>query len=49
MADLNVDRLRDLAGHLRAACRQLREMGTLEEAEFLSDANAVNSAKYLLL
>ncbi len=49
MADVNVDRLRELAGHLRDACRQLHELGKLGEAGFLSDAKAVNSAKYLLI
>ncbi|MCA1957242.1 MAG: hypothetical protein LDL14_01770 [Nitrospira sp.] len=48
MADVNMDRLRELAGHLRDACRQLHELGKLGEAGFLSDAKAVNSAKYLL-
>lgn len=49
MADVNMDRLRELAGYLRDACRQLRELGKLGETEFLADAKAVNSAKYLLI
>jgi uncharacterized protein YutE (UPF0331/DUF86 family) len=49
VADVNIDRLRELAGYLRDACRQLHELGKLEEAEFLSDAKTVNSAKYLLI
>ncbi|MCP9473241.1 MAG: DUF86 domain-containing protein [Nitrospira sp.] len=49
MTDVNVDRLRELVGHLRDACRQLRELGRLGETEFLSDAKTVNSAKYLLI
>ena len=27
MSDVNLDRLRELAGHLRNACRQLHEFG----------------------
>ena len=49
MGDVNVDRLRDLAGHLRNACRQLREIGNQGVEVFLSDARAANSAKYLLI
>ncbi len=49
MSEVNFDRLRELAGHLRNACRQLREIGMLDDKAFLSDARAVNSAKYLLI
>lgn len=49
MGDVNVDRLRDLAGHLRNACRQLRDIGNQGVEAFLSDARAANSAKYLLI
>lgn len=49
MADVNVDRLRKLAGHRRGACRQLRELGKSGRMGFFSDAKAFNSAKYLLI
>ncbi|GIW55134.1 MAG: hypothetical protein KatS3mg082_1538 [Nitrospiraceae bacterium] len=49
MSKVNLDRLRDLAGHLRNACRQLQEIGEQDDKAFLSDAKAVNSAKYLLI
>jgi uncharacterized protein YutE (UPF0331/DUF86 family) len=49
VGDVNVDRLRDLAGHLRNTCRQLREIGNQGVEVFLSDARAANSAKYLLI
>ncbi|MEW6248874.1 MAG: DUF86 domain-containing protein [Nitrospirota bacterium] len=49
MSEVNLDRLRDLAGHLRNACRQLQELGKQDASAFLSDAKAVNSAKYLLI
>ena len=49
MGEINFDRLRDLAGHLRNACRQLREIGNQGVEVFLSDAKTANSAKYLLI
>ena len=49
MGDVNLDRLRELAGHLRNTCRQLREIGKQDVDAFLSDAKTVNSAKYLLI
>ncbi|HXG05677.1 MAG TPA: DUF86 domain-containing protein [Candidatus Binatia bacterium] len=49
MPDVNVDRLRELAGHLRDAVRQLRELATAAEADFLRDSRTLNSAKYLLI
>lgn len=49
MTEVNLDRLRELAGHLRNACRQLRELGKLDAQEFLADAKTVNSAKYLFI
>lgn len=49
MSEVNVDRLRELAGHLRSACRQLREHASLSLDVFLSDAKTMNSAKYLLI
>lgn len=49
MGEVNLDRLRELAGHLRNACRQLQELKSQEADAFLSDAKTVNSAKYLLI
>src|SRR5262245_39660702 len=47
--EVNYDRLRDLAGYLRDAVRQLRELGATPRDPFLADARTVNSAKYLLI
>ena len=49
MRDVNLDRLRDLAGHLRNALRQLREIDQTSKEAFLGDSRTVNSAKYLLI
>jgi len=49
VGEINLDRLRELAGHLRNACRQLRELGKLDAQIFLADATRVNSAKYLFI
>lgn len=49
MREVNLDRLRDLAGHLRNAIRQLGELGQASREAFLHDARTVNSAKYLLI
>ena len=49
MSEVNLDRLRELAGHLRNACRQLQEFGRQDVQAFLADAKTVNSAKYLLI
>lgn len=49
MSEVNLDRLRELAGHLRNTCRQLQECGKHDVQAFLSDAKSVNSAKYLLI
>jgi uncharacterized protein YutE (UPF0331/DUF86 family) len=49
VGDVNLDRLRDLAGHLRNACRQLHPLGNIDPQAFLADAKTVNSAKYLLI
>lgn len=48
-AELNLDRLRDLAGQLRNALRELREIAALGQESFLRDSRLVNSAKYLLI
>jgi uncharacterized protein YutE (UPF0331/DUF86 family) len=47
--DVNLDRLRELAGHLENAVRQLREVGQSPREAFLRDVRTVNSAKYLLI
>jgi uncharacterized protein YutE (UPF0331/DUF86 family) len=49
VSELNVDRLRELSGHLRNACRQLHDLGDQGEETFLGEAKTVNSAKYLLI
>jgi uncharacterized protein YutE (UPF0331/DUF86 family) len=49
LSDVNLDRLRDLAAHLRRAVRELRELGALSEAAFLADRRTVDSAKYRLI
>jgi len=47
--EVNLDRLRELAGHLENAVRQLREIGQSPREAFLRDLRTVNSAKYLLI
>jgi uncharacterized protein YutE (UPF0331/DUF86 family) len=49
VSEVNLDRLRELAGHLRDAVRQLRELGLLSREAFVADSRATNSAKYLLI
>ena len=49
MPDVNLDRLRELAGHLKDAARQLDELGAISLDAFIADRRAVNSAKYLLI
>lgn len=49
MSDVNLDRLRELAGYLRDAVRQLRDLGQLPRETFVADPRVVNSAKYLLI
>jgi uncharacterized protein YutE (UPF0331/DUF86 family) len=46
---VNLDRLRELAGHLRDAVRQLRELGQAPSDVFVADPRTTNSAKYLLI
>jgi uncharacterized protein YutE (UPF0331/DUF86 family) len=46
---VNLDRLRELAGHLRDAVRQLRELGEAPRERFVSEPRTTNSAKYLLI
>lgn len=49
MADVNLDRLRELVGHIRSACRQLRDLASSGMGRFLEDPSSLNSAKYLLI
>jgi uncharacterized protein YutE (UPF0331/DUF86 family) len=49
MGQVNADRLRELAGYLRDALRQLRELGAVPVETFVADSRTVNSAKYLLV
>jgi uncharacterized protein YutE (UPF0331/DUF86 family) len=49
MGDVNLDRVREQAGCIRDACRQLGEMAAQGEVGFLADTKGVNSAKYLLI
>ena len=49
MSEVNLDRVRELAGHLRDAVRQLRELGQPPRELFVVDPRAANSAKYLLI
>lgn len=49
VSEVNCDRLRDLAGHLRNACRELRESASQGERSFLAESRTINSAKYLLI
>ncbi len=49
MSEVNLDRLRELAGHLLGAVRELRELGRTPREAFFADSRTVNSAKYLLI
>jgi len=49
VGEVNLGRLRELAGTLRGAVRQLRELGSAPEAEFVRNPLALNSAKCLLI
>jgi uncharacterized protein YutE (UPF0331/DUF86 family) len=49
VSEVNLDRLRELAGHLRDAVRQLRELGHPPRELFVADPRTTNSAKYLLI
>lgn len=49
MPEINLDRLRELAGHLRNAARELRAIGQTPKEVWLLDARSINSAKYLLI
>jgi len=47
--EINLDRLRELAGYLRNAVRELRAVGQTPKEVWLLDARSINSAKYLLI
>ncbi len=49
MGEVNLDRLRELAGQVRNAVRELQEIALLGRESFLRDRRLVNSAKYLLI
>jgi uncharacterized protein YutE (UPF0331/DUF86 family) len=49
VADVNLDRVRDLAGHLRDSVRQLCALAGPPAAAFAADAKTANAAKYLLI
>jgi uncharacterized protein YutE (UPF0331/DUF86 family) len=49
VSEVNRDRLRQLAGHVRDAVRQLRELGQVPRDAFVADPRLANSAKYLLI
>jgi len=49
VSEVNLDRVRELAGHVRNACRELRELATQDAEAFLADSRTINSAKYLLI
>jgi uncharacterized protein YutE (UPF0331/DUF86 family) len=49
VSEVNLDRVRELSGHLRDAVRQLRELGQPPREVFVADPRTVNSAKYLLI
>ena len=49
MGEVNLDRLRELAGHLRNACRELRTLAAPGAHAFFADQKTVNSAKYLFI
>jgi uncharacterized protein YutE (UPF0331/DUF86 family) len=49
VAEVNLDRVRDLAGHLRDAVRRLGELGRLPRQAFVDDWRTTASARYLLI
>jgi uncharacterized protein YutE (UPF0331/DUF86 family) len=49
VSEVNLDRLRELSGHLRDAVRQLRDLAGMSREAFLADSRVVNSSKYLLI
>lgn len=49
MRDVDLDRLRELAGQLRSAVRELTAIGEQPPEVFLQDPRSINSAKYLFI
>jgi uncharacterized protein YutE (UPF0331/DUF86 family) len=49
VSEVNLDRLRELAGHVRDSVRQLRELAQSPPEVFLAEARSVNAEKYLLI
>lgn len=49
MSEVNRDRVRELAGHVRNACRELQAIAAEGGERFLADSKTRNSAKYLLI
>lgn len=49
MREVNLERLRALAGQLRSAVRELGDYRALSTDGFVADRRSVNSAKYLLV
>jgi uncharacterized protein YutE (UPF0331/DUF86 family) len=49
VAEVNLDRVRVLAGHLRDAVRRLGDFGRMSREEFVNDWRMTASAKYLLI
>jgi uncharacterized protein YutE (UPF0331/DUF86 family) len=47
--EVNLDRVRGFAGHIRNSCRELRSLVAGGEEAFLADSKTTNSAKYLLI
>lgn len=49
VSEVNLDRVRELAGHIRSACRELRGLAAQGAELFVADTKTTNSAKYLLI
>jgi uncharacterized protein YutE (UPF0331/DUF86 family) len=47
--EVNLDRVRELAGHVRDALRQLHDLGDMPRETFLADVRTINASKYLLI
>ncbi len=49
MREVNLDRLRQLAGQVRDALRQLHDLADIPRETFLADARTINASKYQLI
>lgn len=49
MNEVTLDRVRELTGHIRNTCRELRAIAAEGSDRFLADSKTRNSAKYLLI